>query len=97
MVCQYVCPAPARKSTKARASPPCPDPEATGQGREVEKEAARPAKAHVPLAPESEPAVLAHVRSTSATLHDCAMQPRGVNGSMASNTSLIDPTHASFR
>src|SRR3954466_4305903 len=34
-------------------------------------------------------------RNTSATLHACAMQPRGVKGVSASNTSLIDPMHAS--
>src|SRR5262249_35796359 len=42
-------------------------------------------------------AVLAHARSTSATLQACAMQPRGVNGGSASKTSLIDPMHASAR
>ena len=42
-------------------------------------------------------AVSAKQRSTSATLHACAMQPRGVNGASASNTSLIDPTQPSFR
>ena len=34
-------------------------------------------------------------RSTSATLHACAMQPRGVNGGSASKISLMDPRHAS--
>src|SRR6185437_16505596 len=36
-------------------------------------------------------------RSTSATLHACATQPRGRNGGSASKISLIDPTHASLR
>ena len=42
-------------------------------------------------------AVLTQQRSTSATLHACATQPRGVYGSSASKISLIDPTHASSR
>ena len=36
------------------------------------------------------------IRSTSATLHACAMQPRGVNGGSASKISLIEPTQASL-
>ena len=36
-------------------------------------------------------------RSTSATLHACATQPRGVNGASASKTSLIEPRQASPR
>ena len=36
-------------------------------------------------------------RSTSATLHAWAMQPRGVYGASASKISLIEPTHASLR
>src|SRR5215472_1478976 len=43
------------------------------------------------------PVVFAHERSTSATLHAWATQPRGVNGGSASKTSLIDPMHASPR
>ena len=42
-------------------------------------------------------AVFTQQRSTSATLQACATHPRGVNGSSASNISLIDPTHASSR
>ena len=38
---------------------------------------------------------MADARSTSATLHACATQPRGVNGGSASKTSLIVPMHAS--
>src|SRR5262245_4149043 len=41
--------------------------------------------------------VATHARRTSATLHAWAMQPRGVNGGSASNTSLIEPRHASSR
>src|SRR6266508_544331 len=41
-------------------------------------------------------AVFTKVRSTSATLHACAMQPRGVYGGSASKISLIEPTHASL-
>ena len=36
-------------------------------------------------------------RSTSATLHACAMQPRGVYGGSASKISLTEPTPASLR
>jgi hypothetical protein len=36
-------------------------------------------------------------RSTSATLQACATQPRGVNGSAASNISLMEPIQASLR
>ena len=43
------------------------------------------------------PAVLTQQRSTSATLHAWAMQPRGVNGASASKISLIEPMHASPR
>src|SRR5262249_2472214 len=39
---------------------------------------------------------LTQQRSTSATLHACAMHPRGRNGGSAAKTSLIDPTHASL-
>ena len=35
-------------------------------------------------------AVFTQQRSTSATLHACATQPRGVNGGSASKISLID-------
>ena len=41
------------------------------------------------------PAVFTSDRSTSATLHAWATQPRGVYGGSASKISLIDPTHAS--
>ena len=41
--------------------------------------------------------VLIHARSTSATVHACAMQPRGVNGCSASKISLSVPTPASSR
>ena len=41
--------------------------------------------------------VLSQARSTSATLHAWAMQPRGVNGASASKISLIEPTQASPR
>src|SRR5262249_15003559 len=40
-------------------------------------------------------AIFTSARNTSATLHACAMHPRGVNGGVASKISLIDPTHAS--
>jgi hypothetical protein len=42
-------------------------------------------------------AVLAQERSTSATLQACAMQPRGLKGSSASNISLIEPMQPSLR
>ena len=45
------------------------------------------------LVPES----FAKHRRTSATLHACAIQPRGVCGSSASKISLIDPTQASIQ
>ena len=35
--------------------------------------------------------VFTRQRRTSVTPHACAMQPRGVKGASASNTSLIDP------
>ncbi len=41
--------------------------------------------------------VFAIARSTSATLHACATQPRGVCGDSASNTSLMVPRHDSPR
>ena len=41
--------------------------------------------------------VFSRTRSTSATLHACAMQPRGMYGASASKISLIEPTHASSR
>ena len=41
-------------------------------------------------------AVFSRQRSTSATLHACAMQPRGVYGGSASKISLIEPMHASL-
>ena len=42
-------------------------------------------------------AVFTQQRSTSATLQACAMQPRAMCGSSASNTSLIVPSPASFK
>jgi glyoxylase-like metal-dependent hydrolase (beta-lactamase superfamily II) len=42
----------------------------------------------------SSPEVRTQQRSTSATLHACAMQPLAVNGDSASKISLIDPMHA---
>jgi hypothetical protein len=39
-------------------------------------------------------AVLTQQRRTSATLHACEIQPRGVNGGSASKTSLMEPMHA---
>src|SRR4029434_9673299 len=39
--------------------------------------------------------VFSHARSTSATLHACAIQPRGVNGSSESKISLIVPMPSS--
>ena len=39
-------------------------------------------------------AVFTQHRNASATLHACAMQPRGVYGSSASKISLIEPTQA---
>ena len=41
--------------------------------------------------------VRSHARSTSATVHACAMQPRGVYGSSASKISLSVPMPASLR
>ena len=44
------------------------------------------------------PAVsVSHARSTSATVHACAMQPRGVKGGSASKISLSVPTPAVAR
>ena len=37
--------------------------------------------------------VFHQARRTSATLHACATQPRGVNGGSASKISLIVPIH----
>src|SRR6185503_5393393 len=45
----------------------------------------------------SNSAVFTQHRSTSATLHAWAMQPRGVKGGSASKISLIEPTHASSK
>ena len=39
-------------------------------------------------------AVFTQQRSTSATLHACATQPRDICGDSASNTSLIEPMQA---
>src|SRR5262245_11066499 len=72
------------------------DAERPRQRRGMQEDAARALEFHG-LSDAVGSAVFTHARSTSATLHACATQPRGVYGSRASKTSLMLPMQASSR
>ena len=98
MICQKVCPAPARKSTKPRASrPKSPTPNGPGQGRRMEKHAARPREPHGVPEGAATGAVMdpaAQHLGDAPRLRDAAAGPVRVEGS---KISLIVPMHASSR
>ena len=98
MICQNDWPAAARKSTNRRASAP-KSPMPNGPGRDVgcRRTPLERSNPHWVARRRSGSAVRTQQRSTSATLHACATQPRGVKGGSASKISLIEPMQASSR
>ena len=73
------------------------DAERPGKGGGMQENAAGPIESHDLSGASDGGLVRTQERSTSATLHAWATQPRGVYGSTASKTSLIEPMQASSR